>query len=133
VRAPDGQAGRIGDEGRGKCRSGLGTVHVQLAHMRQVEQADALANGSVLLDDRAVLDRHQPATEFDQPRPEIAVRVGQRSEMDGGVDGIGHEAASASPVRASARAAFATRFRSVSKVSNVAAVSKPTQRTSSNS
>ncbi len=79
VGATDGQARRVGDERRRECRAGLGALDVELAHVRQVEQPDPLADGPVLLDDRAVLDRHQPAAEFDQPRAERAVGVGQRA------------------------------------------------------
>src|SRR4029079_12180449 len=101
------------------------------------EEADPLADGAVLLDDRAVLDGHQPAPELDEPCAKLAMRLGQRGEMDGQVDGVGHVAVSgaADPGRASSSraAARATRSRSVSKVSIVPAVSNGTQRTSSNS
>ena len=82
VGPPDGEARRVRDERGGERRPGRRALHVQLAHVRQVEQPDPLADGPVLLDDRAVLDRHQPAAELDQPRPEVA--SGGRSAASGG-------------------------------------------------
>ncbi len=138
VGAADGQAGWIRDEGRGQRGAGLRAVDVELAHVRQVEQPDPLADGPVLVDDRAVLDGHQPAAELDEPGAEVAVDVGQRGEVDLRLEPVGHEPASATgpavvgtaPMISAART---TRARSVSKVSIVAAASNPTQRTSSNS
>ena len=137
--ATDGQGGRIRDQRRGEGQAGLRAVDVELAHVRQVEQADSLADRPMLVDDRAVLDRHQPATEFDQPRTEVAVGIGQGGEVDRRLEGVGHEAASVravsdpAPGCAISWAARATRARSVSKVSIVGAWSKGIQRTSSNS
>ena len=90
VGAADGQARRVRDEGGREGGAGVRTLDVELAHVRQVEQADALADGSVLLEDRAVLDGHQPAAELDQPRAEVAVDLGQRRLVDGRLDGLGH-------------------------------------------
>ncbi len=147
--APDGQARRIGHERGGQRLSGVRSHDVQLAHVRQVEQPDPLADGPVLLDDRAVLDGHQPATELDQPGAELAVGVGQGRDVDRRLERVGHRPASAEaepsggtsdeaapgpvPDPASSAAVRATRARSVSKVSIVAAASNRIQRTSSNS
>ena len=52
-----------------------GPVHLELAHVRDVEEPDALAHGAVLLEDARVLDRHLPAAEVDQLRAELAMEV----------------------------------------------------------
>ena len=140
VGATDGQARRVGDERRRERQAGFGALDEELAHVRQVEQPDPFADGPVLLDDRAVLDRHQPATEFDQPRAERAVGVGQRASGGSAPRvrrsrrglGAGRSRALAR-VRPASSAARATSARSVSKVSIVAAWSNGIQRTSSNS
>jgi hypothetical protein len=46
---------------------------MDLAHVRHVEEAGALAHRGVLLEDRAVLDRHLEAREGDEARAEPAV------------------------------------------------------------
>ena len=74
VGPPDGQARWVGHEGRGERGPGVRTLDVELAHVRQVEQADPFADGAMLLDDRAVLHRHQPAAELDQACAELAVQ-----------------------------------------------------------
>src|SRR4029078_97397 len=106
----------------------------QLAHMRQVEQPDALTDRSMLVEDRAVLDGHLPAVEVDHPGAQRLVSVREWCLVDDGAGPhrVGHEARSArdAPRRA---AAWATSARSVSKVSTVGASSKSIQRTSSNS
>ena len=124
---------------RGQGRPGFRALDLELAHVRQVEQPDPLADRPVLLDDRAVLDRHQPATELDEPRPEGPMRLGQRCPVDGRLHRVGHGAVSATgradavPGCAITRPARATSARSVSKVSIVAASANEIQRTSSNS
>ena len=45
----------------------VGPVEREPAHVADVEQPDALADGLVLLDDRRVLDGHRPAAELDEP------------------------------------------------------------------
>ena len=57
----DGEGRRVGDERAGQGRAGLRALDEQLAHVRQVEQPGALADGAMLLEDAGVLDRHQPA------------------------------------------------------------------------
>ena len=147
--ATDIQARGIRDEGGRQGLAGVLAHDVQLAHVRQVEQPDPLADGPVLLDDRAVLNRHEPAAELDQPGAELAVLVAQGRDVDLRLEGVGHEAASAEaapvggtsedaapgavPDPASSAAVRATRTRSVSKVSIVGAASNRIQRTSSNS
>ena len=49
------------------------TADPHLAHVRQVEQADALAHRAVLIEDARVLDGHLPAGEVDEPATERAV------------------------------------------------------------
>ncbi len=78
VRAPDGEGGRVGDERRRERGPGLRPLDDELAHVRQVEQAGRRADGAVLLEDPAVLDRHQPAGELDDPRAQRLVAVEQR-------------------------------------------------------
>ena len=66
-----------GDEplGRGdRSRPG----EMDLAHVRDVEDPRALADGRVLGEDRRVLHGHQEAAELDHPRAERAVRRGER-------------------------------------------------------
>ena len=46
--------------------------------MRQVEQADSLADGLVLLEDARILDGHLPAGKVDQPSAERAVALDER-------------------------------------------------------
>ena len=146
VGAPDGERRRVRDQRAGKRRCRPRALDEQLAHVREVEQADPLADRAMLLEDRRVLDRHPPAGELDHPGAEAGVPVGQRRVVDGlRLDGgVGHEAASAAlrlPDAAStlaaptpsSSAAWATSARSVSKVSIAAASPKSIQRTWSNS
>ena len=129
------ERGRIGDERVGECLAGLGPFDEELAHVRQVEQACPFADRAVLLEDPAVLDRHEPAAELDQPRAKLCVPVGKRRLLDRRVDV--HASASAgdgtTASRARVAAALATSARSVSNVSRLLASSNPTQRTSANS
>ena len=96
--APDGKGRRVGDERFGERRAGLGTLHEQLAHVREVEEPGALADRAMLLEDAGVLDRHHPATELDHPRAQRAVTVVERAEMGRFCGGVGHEAV-ATPTR----------------------------------
>ena len=57
---------------------------VELAHVRDVEEPDALAHGAVLLEDAGVLDGHLPAAEVDQLRAELAVQVVERRALERG-------------------------------------------------
>ena len=77
----------------GQGGAGLRSVHEQLAHVRQVEQAAPLADRAMLVEDAAVLDRHEPAAELDEPCPERGVARRQRC-LEGRGLGLGHEASS---------------------------------------
>src|SRR5205823_3281454 len=50
----------------------------ELAHVREIEHPARRPNALVLVEDRAVLDRHLPPGEWDHPRAERAVLVEQR-------------------------------------------------------
>ena len=56
----------------------LRPLDLDLAHVRDVEDAGVGANGAVLLDDALVLDGHLPAGERNHPCPERDVPVVQR-------------------------------------------------------
>ena len=49
-------------------RADAGTAQVDRAHVRDVEHARVAPHGVVLLDLRAVVDRHVPAAEIDHAR-----------------------------------------------------------------
>ena len=53
-------------------------IDEEFAHVRQVEQAGPFADRPMLVEDPAVLDRHQPATELDELGVERPMDVGQR-------------------------------------------------------
>src|SRR5271157_3198200 len=105
----------------------------------------------MLLENAAVLERHQPAGELDHPRSESGVPVGERCRK-GHVVSLNHRDRPPLVVRCASAAwdvadgrsdqtaalgslvaASATSDRSVSKESRLAASSKETHRTSSNS
>ena len=86
----NGEGRWIADERRGKARAGLGALDEQLTHVREIEQAGSFANRPVLIEDAAVLDRHEPAAEFDQPRPERDVPVVERRLVIRRLGLIGH-------------------------------------------
>src|SRR4029079_15750240 len=134
VRPADSERRWVGDECACQRITGVGTLDEQLAHVRQVEQAGTFANAPVLLEDRAVLDRHPPPGEVDHPSTQGLVATGEWCLMDHGAGPlrVRHEARSA-PEVARRPAACATSPRSVSKVNMVGASSKSIQRTSSNS
>ena len=73
VGSTDREGWRIRDERGGERRTGVRPVDEQFAHVREVEQAAALADRPVLLEDARVLDRHEPAAELDEPRAEVFV------------------------------------------------------------
>ena len=85
----------------------------------------------MLLEDRGVLDRHQPAAELDEPGAERDVAVDGAGVCAGRLR-LGHEASPATPSAAPATSSAARRTsaRSVSKVRIVGASSKGIQRTS---
>ena len=120
---PRAPAGRV-TSAAASAVAGLGALDEQLAHVRQVEQAGALADGPVLLEDRRVLDRHQPAGEVDEP-----ARRARRGARRAGSRAGGRPSAGVAPRSVIARrpgsgarheqsAAWATSARSVSKVSD---------------
>ena len=74
------QAARIRDQGAGQRVAGAGALEEQLAHVGEVEQARALAHGSVLLEDAAVLDGHRPAAELDQTGAQSTMDLDKRGE-----------------------------------------------------
>ena len=53
-------------------------AELDLAHVRDVEQAGGGAHRLVLGDHAGVLHRHVPAGEVDHPRPELAVGLVER-------------------------------------------------------
>ena len=124
---PIGQPARVGDEGVGERRRRPRPLHVQLAHVREVEQARRLADRPVLLEDARVLHGHLPAAELDEARAGRRVPVVQR--------GAAHQAAAIvrGSMRSMAGRARATIWRSVSWRISALASSRGIQATSSNS
>ena len=67
---------------------GAGAVEAEAAHVADVEEADAAADGLVLLDDGRVLHRHRPAAEVDHPAAVRPVPVEERGlQRRGGLGG----------------------------------------------
>ena len=60
----------------------LRPLDLDLAHVRDVEDAGVGAHGPVLLDDALVLDGHLPAGERHHPRPERDVAVVERRALE---------------------------------------------------
>ena len=60
----------------------LRPLDLDLAHVRDVEDAGVRADGLVLLDDALVLDGHLPAGERNHPSPERNVPVVQRRSQE---------------------------------------------------
>jgi hypothetical protein len=54
-------------------REGLRPGDLELAHVRDIKETDALANRAMFLENAGVLHRHLPAAEVDQTRAELAV------------------------------------------------------------
>ena len=75
VRAPVGELADVVGSHALKVSRRAASRHLELAHVRDVEDPDALAHGLVLLEDAGVLDGHLPAAEIDQLRAELAVQV----------------------------------------------------------
>ena len=50
--------------------AGTASLDNQLAHVRNIENADAVSDGLMFLDDARVLHRHEPAAERNDFRPE---------------------------------------------------------------
>ena len=88
--AAPGQGRRVRDEGTRQCLARVGALHEKLAHMTQVEQAGTLADRAMLVEDPAVLQRHEPATELDELRTQRSVPVDERRLVDVVVDQVGH-------------------------------------------
>jgi hypothetical protein len=61
-------------------------LDLELAHVRDVEDARVRADGAVLGDDAGVLDRHLPAGEGNHARAELDVSVVERRVLEG----LGH-------------------------------------------
>src|SRR5687767_8845878 len=118
---------------------GLLAGDLELAHVREVEQADGGSDGAVLLDDRAVLHRHLIAGEGHHSGSELDVEGMKRGPAQLARGGCGHALASADttlPVsgpRRIATAASSTTERSVAWLRSAIASGRSTQRTSSNS
>ena len=72
------QRGEVGDEGVVQKRGGVGALDGDLAHVGQVEDAHVVADGAVLLQLRAVLQRHLPAAEVGETGAELLVGGMQR-------------------------------------------------------
>ena len=62
-----------------------GTARDQLAHVRNIEDADGVSHRLVFLHDAAVLHRHEPAAEGDDFRAQPDVFVVKRSAFFPGV------------------------------------------------
>jgi len=60
----------------------LGTTDIDFAHVADVEQAGGAAHHLVLFEDAAVLDRHFPAGEIDQPGAMGRVKIAQRGALE---------------------------------------------------
>ena len=79
VGSADRQPRWIADQRVGERVAGARAADPDLAHVRQVEQADPLADGPMLLEDaRRVLDGHLPAGKVDQPRAQRAMPLDER-------------------------------------------------------
>ena len=83
LRAVGGELGDVVGEDPLQERLGVGPGRLDLAHVRDVEDAGALAHGLVLGADPAVLDRHLPAREGNEPRAGRHVAVVQRGALEG--------------------------------------------------
>jgi hypothetical protein len=57
-------------------------LHLELAHVRDVEDARVGPHGAVLRDDALVLDGHLPAGERHHPRPELDVPIVKRRVLE---------------------------------------------------
>ena len=69
-----------------------GTRHLELTHVRDVEDACALAHRPVLLEDSLILHRHLPSPEVDQLRSQLPMqRVERGSLQRRGLNRGGHE------------------------------------------
>ena len=65
----------VRDRGSSTTCAGVLAAHLELAHVRDVEEAGRRAHGLVLVDDARVLHRHLPAGERDDPRAGFHVLV----------------------------------------------------------
>ena len=65
-------ASRAGSASQGtpERSDGVAAAYPELAHVREVEEAGGPTDGVVLLDDRAIADRHLPAAELGEAGPE---------------------------------------------------------------
>ena len=69
--------------------SGFGTANDELAHVRDVENADMVSHRLVFGHDAGVLDRHQPSAERDDPGAKPDMFLVKRSAL---LLGAGHAA-----------------------------------------
>src|SRR5438874_806351 len=60
---------------------GLAATHVDLTHMRDIEQASSSTTGVVLLEDASVVDGHLPAPELHHFCTHLGVPVIQRRTL----------------------------------------------------
>ena len=92
-RAPDGQGGDIVRDQPLQQVARLRARALDLAHVRDVEDARRRADGDVLLADASVLHGHLPTGERDHPGRRGDVTVVQRSALQGLRGGFGHSSA----------------------------------------
>ena len=82
-RLVDFEAGDVvGDEALEEVER-AGAFEVELAHVADIEEASALADGAMLVEDAGVLDGHLPAAELDEPRAEGDVPVVEGGAFEG--------------------------------------------------
>jgi hypothetical protein len=62
--------------------AGLGTLHVHLAHVADIEEASRAAHGAVFVKDAAVLHGHLPAGEVDQPAAVGGMKITQGRPLE---------------------------------------------------
>jgi hypothetical protein len=80
--------GRKPLQGLERLRAG----HLELSHVRDVEDAGALAHRTMLFEDSLVLDRHLPSPEIDQLRAQLSVQGVERGSLQGeSLSRRGHE------------------------------------------
>ena len=73
------ERGKIGGEQVLEKRERVGSGHIELTHVVNVEKAGGVSNGVVFFQDAGILHRHFPAAELDHARAERDVRVVQWS------------------------------------------------------
>src|SRR5439155_3705010 len=76
-------AGHEPIEGRARA----GALEIELAHVREIEEAGRVPHGAMLRDDARVLDRHLPPRERHQLRAELAVLLEEWGPLERGLGG----------------------------------------------